>query len=188
MAFPNCESFFDCADPKKNGLSLEQVLRAMIVADTNGCPILKVKTDISLDVEELNVNMADVEALLTLTNIALNSGSNQGNAANQVKGTTATIVDTTTTDVLAAPGAGLYNYITDILITNSDASVGTWVKLVDETSGAILWRGYAAAGGGGFAQSLQTPIKQLVANKKVQVICETTSAEVCVNISGYKAA
>jgi hypothetical protein len=34
----SCSSWFDCADEKKRNLSLEQVLRMMIVADNDGCP------------------------------------------------------------------------------------------------------------------------------------------------------
>lgn len=105
---------------------------------------------------------------------------------NFVKGTTADITTTVTTDVIQAPGASLYIYITDILITNSHATVGTMVKVVEETTGTILWRGFASSGGGGFNSNLRTPLKLSTANKKVQVICETPGANVVVNISGYK--
>jgi hypothetical protein len=102
-------------------------------------------------------------------------------------GYTAAIIDLTATDVIVAPGVGLFNYITQILVTNSHATVGTLVTIQTE-DGTGLYAGYAAPAGGGFSVSFVVPIKMPVANKKLQAICGTTGANVYVSASGYKAA
>lgn len=40
MSSPACDSFFSCDDARKH-LTLEQVLKMMIIEDENGCPVLK---------------------------------------------------------------------------------------------------------------------------------------------------
>jgi hypothetical protein len=91
------------------------------------------------------------------------------------------------TDVIVAPGVGLFTYITQILVTNSNATVGTLVTIQTE-DGTGLYAGYAAPAGGGFSVSFTVPIKMPVANKKLQAICTTTGANVYVSASGYIAA
>jgi hypothetical protein len=105
---------------------------------------------------------------------------------NAVKGYAKGITTTGATDIVAAPGASLFNYITQILVTNAHDTVGTQVDIVDETSGDILYTGYAAPVGGGYAVTLPVPLKQGTANKKIQAICGTTGANVSVSVSGYK--
>jgi hypothetical protein len=123
-------------------------------------------------------------------NISINTGngSNHNNNANFVRGVAKNIITDAVTDLIAAPGAAQYNYITHILVTNQHASVGTLVDIQDETSGTVLYTGYAAPGGGGFTCALPTPLKQGATNKKVQVKCITTGANVTVSASGYKGA
>lgn len=41
MSSPTCQGFFDCSDARKH-LSLEQVMKMMIIEDENGCPVFKV--------------------------------------------------------------------------------------------------------------------------------------------------
>jgi len=103
-----------------------------------------------------------------------------------VSGLTTAITGTGATDVIIAPGAGLFNYITQILVTNSDATVGTLVTLQDDT-GFPIYAGYAGPAGGGFSVSLPTPIKMPSANTKLQAIC-SIAANVYVSASGYIAA
>jgi hypothetical protein len=102
-------------------------------------------------------------------------------------GYTAAITGVVATDVIVAPGAGLFTYITQVLVTNSHATVGTLVTIQTE-DGTGLYAGYAAPAGGGFSVSFTVPIKMPVANKKLQAICGTTGANVYVSASGYKAA
>lgn len=104
-----------------------------------------------------------------------------------VSGYTAAIGDLIARDVIIAPGAGLFTYVTQILVTNSSATIGTLVTIQTE-DGTGLYAGYAAPAGGGFSVSFAVPIKMPVANKKLQAICGTTGANVYVSASGYIAA
>jgi len=105
------------------------------------------------------------------------------NPENFVMGTTAAITDTTSTSTIAAQGAGVRTYITSILVTNSHATVGTFVKILDGST--IIWEGYAAAVGGGFSQSFPVPLR-CTANTAVNTQCVTTGANVIASIAGYK--
>lgn len=105
------------------------------------------------------------------------------------EGNTATITDTTVTEVLAAAGASTKWRITTIGVYNSDATVGTWVKIQDDTAGTpvVYWRGYAAAAGGGFNINFSPPLPAKgQANGKINVVCETTSAEVGCSVNAFK--
>ncbi len=104
------------------------------------------------------------------------------NPENFLKGNTAAITDTTRTAVIAAQGAGVRIYVTHIIVTNSHASVGTYVKIEDDTT--EIYGGYAASAGGGFSITLPTPLR-LTANKALNVSCGTTGANVYVSASGY---
>lgn len=103
-----------------------------------------------------------------------------------VSGYTAAITTTAATTVIAAPGAGLFTYITQILVTNSHPTVGTLVSIITQ-GGTILYRGYVAPAGGRYSVSLPVPIKMPVANQSLQAVCGTTGASVYVSASGYKA-
>ena len=105
------------------------------------------------------------------------------NPENFVNGTTAAITDTTSTSVIASAGGSLRNYITSILVTNSHATVGTFVKILDGAS--IIYEGYAAAAGGGFTASLPVPLRGTAATA-VNAQCVTTGANVIVSCAGYK--
>ncbi len=105
---------------------------------------------------------------------------------NLVSGATAAITDTTSTSVLAAAGAGVRNYITSVLVTNSHATVGTLVTIKDN-AGSTLYAGYAAPAGGGFSISFPTPLRG-AANTATHAVCGTTGANVYVSASGYKSA
>ncbi len=129
----------------------------------------------NLEATQLNVDAS-------LTSIM----NNPLNPLAPVRGYFKNITDNTAHDLLAAGGAGVKNYITQILVTNEHATVGTLVDIIEETSGDILYTGYAAPIGGGFSISFPTTLVQLTSNKKVQAICATTGANVTVSISGYK--
>lgn len=105
------------------------------------------------------------------------------NPENFVAGKTAAITDTTRTAVIAAPGAGVRHYVTHLLITNSHATVGTYVKVEDGTT--EIYGGYAAPAGGGFSVTLPVPLR-LSANTALNVTCATTGANVYASASGYK--
>lgn len=112
-------------------------------------------------------------------------------APNEVisEGNTATIADTTVTEVLGAAGASTKWRITAIGVYNSDATVGTWVKIQDDTAGTpvVYWRGYCAAAGGGFNINFTPPLPAKgQANGKINVVAETTSAEIGCSVSAFK--
>ena len=120
--------------------------------------------------------------LQLLEQIAIANGAGTG-----VSGYTAAITGVVATDIITAPGAGLFTYVSQILVTNSHATVGTLVTIQTE-DGTGLYAGYVAPAGGGFSVTFTVPIKMPVANKKLQAICTTTGSNVYVSASGYKAA
>jgi hypothetical protein len=99
-----------------------------------------------------------------------------------VSGVTASMTGTGNTSVIAAPGAGLRNYITQILVTNGHATVGTYVNIKDGTT--TIYSGYARQAGGGFALTLAKPLR-LTANTALQAANETTGSDVRVSASGF---
>lgn len=103
---------------------------------------------------------------------------------NFVSGLTAAITGTAATSVIATPGASIRNYITNVLVTNSHATVGTVVELLDNTT--AIYRGYAAPAGGGFSLTFPVPLK-CTANVAFQAQNITTSSNTYVSASGYKA-
>lgn len=109
------------------------------------------------------------------------------NPENFVSGATAAITDTTSTSVIAAAGAGVRNFITSILVTNSHATVGTLVTIKDGSGGTTLYAGYAAAAGGGFSVTFPTPLRGS-ANTALHAACGTTGSNVYVSAAGYKGA
>lgn len=104
--------------------------------------------------------------------------------ASLVSGVSSIITGTGQTSVLAtAPGAQR-NYITHLIVTNA-AAVGTVVNIMDGPN--VMYAGYAAASGGGFASSFPTPLKQSNTVTSVDVKAGT-QASVLVAIVGYTAA
>ncbi len=106
-----------------------------------------------------------------------------------VVGNSVKIEDTSATNVIAADsGASLKYYVTDVLVTNGDATVGTLVTIQDdEGSPTVLCQGYAAAAGGGFSHHFTTPVPT-AANAHIHALCGTTSAEVYVTVVAFIAA
>ena len=89
----------------------------------------------------------------------------------------------TNTSVVAAPGAGLSLWITDIIISNG-ATAGN-ITLLDGSGGSLLFEIYPAANGG-VAHSFRNPIK-LTANTAL-VITSSTVTTHAVTVTGYIAA
>lgn len=99
----------------------------------------------------------------------------------------AAITNSTTHSLFAAQGAGVRTYITQLIVTNSHATVGTLVSINDGASGTTLAQGYCAPAGGGFTATFPVPLKG-TANTLVEAICGTSGANVYVSGSGYKGA
>lgn len=111
------------------------------------------------------------------------TGSAYGNAANFVKGTTAAMTGTTSTQLIAAVTSNKI-YLTHVICTNSHATVGTFVALQDGSGGTIIYEGYAAAVGGGFSVTLPTPVSNTSGNG-IFVADVTTGANVICSGSGF---
>jgi hypothetical protein len=103
-------------------------------------------------------------------------------------GTTASITDNAATQVLAAAGNNTKWRITAIGIYNAHATVGTWVKVQDDTGTPVVyWRGYAAAVGGGFNLNFSPALPASgQANGKINVIAETTGASFGASVCAFK--
>jgi len=109
-------------------------------------------------------------------------------SANFVSGAiTTAMTATTSTSLIAAPAAGLRNYITQITVSNSHATVGTDVVIQDGSGGATLITIPAAAAYGGAAISFPTPLRQPTAATALYCANVTTGASTKVSASGYKA-
>ena len=108
------------------------------------------------------------------------------NPENTISGCSAALTDTNAANVVATDsGNGLKWYVTDILVTNSHATVGTLVD-VEDSAALVLWQGYAAPAGGGFACHFTTPI-QTGANTHIHAKNTTTGSSTYVCVSAYKA-
>ena len=125
---------------------------------------------------------------VTVTGGALSVASSGGvSSANYVSGAiTTAMTGTTSTSLIAAPAAGLHNYITQITVSNSHATVGTDVIIQDGSGGTTLYVIPAAAVYGGAAISFPTPLRQPTAATAIYCANVTTGASVKVSASGYK--
>lgn len=104
--------------------------------------------------------------------------------ANFISGCTAAVItDTSASQLIAAQAAGVRIYVTSLLVTNSDATVGTQVEIRDGTT-TVLWAGYAAPLGGGFSCTFPVPLKGTAATA-LNAYCITTSSETRVSVAGY---
>ena len=104
-----------------------------------------------------------------------------------VQGTTSAMTGTTSTSLVAAPGASLRNYITNLTCVNSHATVGTFVTVQDGSGGTALYTLAAAAVFGGAAITFPAPLRQPTANTAIYVANVTTGASVICSATGYKA-
>ena len=124
--------------------------------------------------------------LTILTNLTLLGDKVVNMSYTTVSGVTSKITDNTATQVIAAQGAGVVIYITNILVTNG-GSVGTDIEITDGSGGTVLWAGYATLAGGGFAIEFNDAPLKLTANTAVFVECEAAAnISVRVSVSGYK--
>jgi len=110
-------------------------------------------------------------------------------AATPIKGAiTTAMTGTTSTSLLAAPGAATYNYITTIIVSNASSTVGTNVLLQDGSGGTTMMTIPAAVNYGGAVITLPVPLKQTTANTALYVQNETTGSSTKVSVVGYTGA
>lgn len=99
------------------------------------------------------------------------------------------ITDTTDVTLAAAPGAGMANYLTDIQLHNSDATVAT--EVVVKSGSTVLWRIFLPAGRpASLTGTMPTSFhfsRPLVAdnNTALTAAAITTSAELYINAQGF---
>lgn len=105
--------------------------------------------------------------------------------ASPTSGTTAAMTGTTSTLLLAAPGANLRNYITTLSCVNSHATVGTFVTVQDGSGGTALFTLAAASVFGGNTVTFPVPLKQPTANTGLYVVDVTTGANVICSGVGF---
>lgn len=111
------------------------------------------------------------------------------NPENFVSGAiTTAMTGTTSTSLVAAPGAGLRNYITTIIVSNAHASVGTDVIIQDGSGGTTLLTIPAASVYGGAVINLPVPLRQPTTNTAIYCANVTTGASTKVSAVGYKGA
>lgn len=111
------------------------------------------------------------------------------NPENFVSGAiTSAMTGTTSTSLIAAPGAGLRNYITTIIVSNAHATVGTDVAIQDGSGGTTLLTIPAAAVYGGAVINLPVPLRQPTTNTALYCANVTTGASTKVSAAGYKGA
>lgn len=109
------------------------------------------------------------------------------NPENFVSGAiTSAMTSTTSTSLIAAPASGLRNYITQITVSNSHATVGTDVIIQDGSGGTTLYTIPAASLYGGGALTFPTPLRQPTTATAIYCANVTTGASTKVSASGYK--
>jgi hypothetical protein len=111
------------------------------------------------------------------------------NPENFVSGVISTaMTGTTSTSLIAAPASGLRNYITQITVSNSHASVGTDILIQDGSGGTTLYVIPAAAAYGGATLTFPTPLRQPTTATAIYCANVTTGSSIKVSASGYKGA
>ena len=109
------------------------------------------------------------------------------NPENFVSGAiTTAMTGTTSTSLVASPGTGLRNYITQVTVSNSHATVGTDLILQDGSGGTTLYTIPAAAAYGGAAITFPTPLRQPTTSTALFCANVTTGSSIKVSASGYK--
>lgn len=93
---------------------------------------------------------------------------------------------TTSTSLVAAPASGLRNYITQITVSNSHATVGTDILIQDGNGGTTLYVIPAAPAFGGAVLTFPTPLRQPTTATAIYCANVTTGSNTKVSASGYK--
>lgn len=109
------------------------------------------------------------------------------NPENFVSGAiTSAMTGTTTTSLIAAPAGSLRNYITQITVSNSHATVGTDIIIQDGSGGTTLYTIPAAPAYGGAVITFPTPLRQPTTATAIFCANVTTGSNTKVSVSGYR--
>ncbi len=98
---------------------------------------------------------------------------------------TSAMTGTTSTITLAAPASGLRNYITQITVSNSHATVGTDILIQDGNGGTTIYVIPAAPAFGGATLTFPVPLKQPTTATAIYVANVTTGSNTKVSLTGY---
>jgi hypothetical protein len=111
------------------------------------------------------------------------------NPENFVSGAiTSAMTGTTSTSLISAPAAGLRNYITQITVSNSHATVGTDIIIQDGSGGTTLYVIPAPPAFGGATLTFPVPLRQPTTATALYCSNVTTGSNTKVSASGYKGA
>lgn len=161
-------------------------------ADPIGTALMAVRRDtlsaseVSADGDNIAMKATSKGQLHVLAEI---SSSQLADPTTFVSGVISTaMTGTTSTSLLAAPGASLRNYVTQITVSNSHATVGTDIIIQDGSDGTTLYVIPAAAVYGGAVLSFPTPLRQPTTNTALYCANVTTGSSIKVSASGYKGA
>lgn len=97
----------------------------------------------------------------------------------------ASLVSAASVQILAAPGTGLFTYLTDFTISNT-GSITTLVTFTDG-DGSIMGKTIAPGGGGSNATSFAAPMKTLQTNKVGNIFAANATSVLHAWVGGYKA-
>jgi hypothetical protein len=103
-------------------------------------------------------------------------------------GGTVSVTGTSSTSLVAAPGASLYLYITAVSCFNSGSTLTT-VLFQNGSGGTTIWEGVAAPTGGGFTHTFPVPIggvNNMTANTALYIQAGSATTTLYCNASGYK--
>lgn len=106
------------------------------------------------------------------------------NPENFVDGTTAAMTGTASTQVLAAAGAGIRNYVKTITVTNSHATTDTVIQLLD--GAGVKDQVYAKASTASYTITYDPPLRG-TANTAFNAQNVTTGSNTFIHASGYTA-
>jgi len=94
------------------------------------------------------------------------------------------IVNTADNVLIAAAGANIKNYLTDLSVANANATASEIV--IKDGASTVIWRMYLAANAPIQSIRFSTPL-QSTANTALNVACITTGTKTYINAQGYKA-
>lgn len=125
---------------------------------------------------------ANINSLLR--GILENTGNGVVLTDNMVKGTTAAMTGTASTQVIAAGGAGVKNCITNIIVANDHSTTDTLVQILDGNAGTVMAVVYSPA-----KSTVNVPLLvPLVGTAATRVDAKnvTNSSSVTVTLTGYR--
>lgn len=102
---------------------------------------------------------------------------------------TVSVTTTTSTSLIAAPGAGLYIYVTHVSCWNT-GSANTTVVLQNGSGGSTIFEANVPATTGGFIVDFSVPIggdQKMTANTALYFAAGSATTSLICNAAGYKA-